>query len=84
MTHAMIFMGVLVFVKRSYSREFPAICGRGLVPRLRKSTQIRLGTRLSWPRIRGARIRVQSMSAIVTPTPLGSYPDDEIRSGSAG
>ena len=27
------------------------------------STQIRLGTRLSWPRIRGARIRVQSMSA---------------------
>ena len=30
-------------------------------------------------RIRGARIRVQSMS-----TPLGSYPDDEIRSGSAG
>ena len=25
-----------------------------------------------------------SVSAIVTPTPLGSYPDDKIRSGSAG
>ena len=53
----------MVCLKRSYSREFPAICGRSLVPRLRNSTQIRLGTRLSWPRIHGARIRVQSMSA---------------------
>ena len=43
--------------------DFPGICGRSLVPRLRNSTQIRIGTRLSWPRIHGARIRVQSVSA---------------------
>ena len=58
------------------------ICGRSLIPRLRNSTQIRLGTRQSWLERSGARTRVQSLSA-VTPTPLGSYPDDEIRSGSA-
>ena len=44
-------------------REFPAICGRSLVPRLHTSTQISLGTRLSWPRIHRARKRVQSMRA---------------------
>ena len=53
----------MVYLKVAEAVLFPAICGRSLVPRLRNSTQIRLGTRLSWPRIHGARIRVQSTSA---------------------
>ena len=61
-TQCMVYLKVGEAVCSSIFQAFVAVV---LFPdcATRNSTQIRLGTRLSWARIYGARIRVQSMSA---------------------
>ena len=86
---------IIIIIKsrsRARSREEHPSCHfqRNALPNFTE-VRVRIRAFLSWPRIHGARIRVQctiyysAQMVQVTPTALGSYPDDEIkRAGARG
>ena len=72
-----------MYLKVAEAVLFVRICGRSLIPRLHK-------LHVDWGRDYRGRgyteigYEFSAQVVVVTPTPLGSYPDDEIRSGSMG